>query len=98
MDPGGGPETYRSRSGSGTLEFSPMFLLLFPGKEEGAGVHTIKPAFLDKLFNLTVGSERIALKVRIFFLLETSAVTRSGCRLYDESEFKPGLWPKTVGS
>jgi hypothetical protein len=45
-----------------------MFLLPFPGKEEGAGVHTIKPAFLDKLFNLTVGSERIALKVRIFIL------------------------------
>jgi hypothetical protein len=43
-----------------------MFLLLFPGKQEGEGVHTIKPAFLDKLFNLTVGSERIALKVRIF--------------------------------
>jgi hypothetical protein len=65
MDPDtGGPKTY----GSGTLECSQMFLFLFPGKEEGAGVHTIKPAFLDKLFNLTVGSERIALKVRIFIL------------------------------
>jgi hypothetical protein len=69
MDPDqGGPKTYGSGSGSGTPEISQMALLPFPGKEEDAGVHTIKPAFLDKLFNLTVGSERIALKVRIFFL------------------------------
>jgi hypothetical protein len=68
MDPDlGCPKTYGSESVTGTQEISQMFLLPFPGKEEGAGVHTIKPAFLDKLFNLTVGSERVALKVRTFF-------------------------------